>query len=145
MNEENIKKITEQSIIEETNNISSDMIIDEIDIDNTGKKLAKMDEIEEQEQAANPDDNLEEQIQNNMLRNVTLADAEMKMFGDRTILAQIAQLIAYIRYAVKNNQQTEIKLIINKSENTVADAEFMFDLNGCQVPDLVPQSEVFIN
>ena len=140
---ENIE-INNKQIIQESN-ISSDIIIDEVDIDNTGKNLAKMDEIEEQEDAANPDNDLEQQIQNNMLRNITLADAEMKMFGDRTILAQIAQLIAYIRYAIKNNQSTEIKLIINNSENTVANAEFMFDLNGCQVPDLVPQSETFIN
>jgi hypothetical protein len=80
-----------------------------------------------------------------MLRNITLADAEMKMFGDRTILAQIAQLIAYIRYAVKHNLQTDITVSICKSDNTVSDAEFMFDLNGCQVPDLVSQQQVFIN
>ena len=86
-----------------------------------------------------------EQIRNNMLRNVTLADAEIKMFGDRTVLAQIAQLVAYIRHAIKNDTPTEIKLSICKSDSTVAGAEFMFDLNGCQVPDLVPQPEVFIN
>ena len=61
--------------------------IDEVNIDETGKNLAEMDEAEEQEQAVNPDDDLDEQIRNNMLRNVTLADAEIKMFGDRTVLA----------------------------------------------------------
>ena len=61
--------------------------IDEVNIDETGKNLAEMDEADEQEQAVNPDDDLDEQIRNNMLRNVTLADAEIKMFGDRTILA----------------------------------------------------------
>lgn len=129
--------------VEQDSSISSNIDTDEITA--TGKNLIKIEELEEQELAANPESNLEEQIQNNMLKNVTLADAEIKMFGDRTILAQIAQLIAYIRYAIKNNQQTEIKLLIDKSDNTVADAEFMFDLNGCQVPDLVPQSEIFIN
>jgi hypothetical protein len=129
--------------VEQDSSISSNIDTDEITA--TGKNLIKIEELEEQELAANPESNLEEQIQNNMLKNVTLADAEIKMFGDRTILAQIAQLIAYIRYAIKNNQQTEIKLLIGKSDNTVADAEFMFDLNGCQVPDLVPQSEIFIN
>lgn len=129
--------------VEQDSSISSNIDTDEITA--TGKNLIKIEELEEQELAANPESNLEEQIQNNMLKNVTLADAEIKMFGDRTILAQIAQLIAYIRYVIKNNQQTEIKLLIGKSDNTVADAEFMFDLNGCQVPDLVPQSEIFIN
>lgn len=61
--------------------------IDEVNIDETGKNLAEMDEAEEQEQAVNPDNDLDEQIRNNMLRNVTLADAEIKMFGDRTVLA----------------------------------------------------------
>ena len=61
--------------------------IDEVNIDETGKNLAEMDEAEKQEQAVNPDNDLDEQIRNNMLRNVTLADAEIKMFGDRTILA----------------------------------------------------------
>ena len=61
--------------------------IDEVNIDETGKNLAEMDEVEEQEQAVNQADDLDEQIRNNMLRNVTLADAEIKMFGDRTILA----------------------------------------------------------
>lgn len=119
--------------------------IDEVDIGETGKNLAEMDEAEEQEQAASPEEDLDEQIRNNMLRNVTLADAELRMFGDRTVLAQVAQLIAYIRHAVKNNTPAEIKLSICKSDSTVAGAEFMFDLNGCQVPDLVPQPEVFIN
>ena len=61
--------------------------IDEVNIDETGKNLAEMDEAEEQEKAVNLDNDLDEQIRNNMLRNVTLADAEIKMFGDRTILA----------------------------------------------------------
>lgn len=119
--------------------------IDVIDINTTEQNLVQMDQIEEQEDIITDSANLDEQIQNNMLRNITLADAEMKMFGDRTILAQIAQLIAYIRYAVKHNLQTDITVSICKSDNTVSDAEFMFDLNGCQVPDLVPQQQVFIN
>ena len=119
--------------------------IDEVNIDETGKNLAEMDKAEEQEQAVSLEEDLNEQIRNNILRNVTLADAEIKMFGDRTVLAQIAQLVAYIRHAIKNDTPTEIKLSICKSDSTVAGAEFMFDLNGCQVPDLVPQPEVFIN
>jgi len=131
---------------EENENVKVEAVdIDEVDIGETGKNLAEMDEAEEQEHAANPEDDLDEQIRNNMLRNVTLADAEIKMFGDRTVLAQVAQLMAYIRHAVKNDRPTEIKLSICKSDSTVAGAEFMFDLNGCQVPDLVPQPEVFVN
>ena len=61
--------------------------IDEVNIDETGKNLAEMDKAEEQEQAVSLEEDLNEQIRNNMLRNVTLADAEIKMFGDRTVLA----------------------------------------------------------
>lgn len=82
---------------------------------------------------------------NNILRNVTLADAELRMFGDRTVLAQVAQLLAYIRHAVKNDEPTEIALKVCGSDATVSGAEFMFDLNGCQVPDLVPQPEAYVN
>ena len=141
MNSEEIEKVE----AEPRETADAAVNIDEVNIDETGKNLAEMDEAEEQEQAVNPDDDLDEQIRNNMLRNVTLADAEIKMFGDRTVLAQIAQLVAYIRHAIKNDTPTEIKLSICKSDSTVAGAEFMFDLNGCQVPDLVPQQEVFIN
>lgn len=119
--------------------------IDDEGLDAAEKRLAEIDETEQQEAAADPEADLDEQIRNNILRNVTLADAEMRMFGDRTVLAQVAQLVAYIRHAVKNNAPTDIKVSICKSDSTVSDAEFMFDLNGCQVPDLVPQAEVFIN
>lgn len=111
--------------------------VDTVDIDETEKSLADIDASEEAD--------LDEQIRNNTIQNVTLADAEMKMFGDRTVLAQVAQLVAYIRHAVKSGEPTEIKVVVNKSDATVAGAEFMFDLNGCQVPDLVPQPEVFVN
>lgn len=90
-------------------------------------------------------DTLEEQIRANNLMNVTLTDAEVHMFGDKTVLAQVAQLLSYIRHAVKNNAKSEITLRICDSVNTVANAEFMFDVNGCQVPDCVTQREWWIN
>ena len=67
------------------------------------------------------------------------------MFGDRIVLAQITQLLSYIRHAVKNNIKAEIQLVIDNSDSTVANAEFMFDVNGCQVPDCVTQSKWWIN
>ena len=83
MNSEEIEKVE----AEPRETADAAVNIDEVNIDETGKNLAEMDEAEEQEQAVNPDDDLDEQIRNNMLRNVTLADAEIKMFGDRTVLA----------------------------------------------------------
>ena len=67
------------------------------------------------------------------------------MFGDRIILAEVTQLLAYIRHSVKNNMSTSISVKIGGGKDTVANAEFMFDLNGCQVPDCVTQSEWQIN
>ena len=83
MNSEEIEKVE----AEPRETADAAVNIDEVNIDETGKNLAEMDEAEEQEQAVNLDDDLDEQIRNNMLRNVTLADAEIKMFGDRTVLA----------------------------------------------------------
>lgn len=88
---------------------------------------------------------LDEQIRENNLKNVTLTEADLHMFGDRTILAQVTQLLSYIRHAVKNNAKSEIVIRICDSSDTVANAEFMFDVNGCQVPDCVTQQEWWIN
>jgi len=78
----------------------------------------------------------------NAARNVTLTETDMHMFGDRGVIAQVVQLVAYIRHAVKNNLQTEITVRIG---NTVANSEFMFDVNGCQVPDLRTQPVAEVN
>ena len=76
---------------------------------------------------------------------MTLTEADLHMFGDKAVLAQVTQLLSYIRHAVKNNMKTEIRLVLNDSESTVANAEFMFDVNGCQVPDCVTRPEWWIN
>lgn len=88
---------------------------------------------------------LDRQIRENQLVNVSLTEADLHMFGDRIVLAQVTQLLSYIRHAVKNNLSAEIRLKLCSSENTVANAEFMFDVNGCQVPDCVTQPEWWIN
>jgi len=95
--------------------------------------------------AQDEQDALNEQIRENNLKNVTLTDADLHMFGDRTVLAQVTQLLSYIRHAVKNNAKTEITLKICDSADTVANAEFMFDVNGCQIPDCITQQEWWIN
>ena len=96
-------------------------------------------------QAAEQEEEMEKQIRQNNLKNISLAEADVHMFGDRLILAEITQLLAYIRNAVKNNAQAEIRVVIGQSSDTVANAEFMFDANGCQVPDPVVQKEIAIN
>ena len=103
-------------------------------------ELAKRTMAEQDEQEI-----LDRQIKGNQLQNVSLTDADLHMFGDRAVLAQVVQLLSYIRHAVKNNMKAEIKVVVDDSDATVANAEFMFDVNGCQVPDCVTQPEWWIN
>ena len=94
------------------------------------------------DEEAERQEELEKEIARNNLKNISLTETDIHMFGDRLVISQIVQLIAYIRHAVKNNLQTEIKVKIG---NTVVNSELMFDVNGCQVPDLRVQSEAEIN
>ena len=114
----------------------------------TGTEKDGLDEIELAKRTMESQDQqeiLDRQIKDNRLQNVSLTDADLHMFGDRTVLAQVTQLLSYIRHAVKNNMKAEIKVVVNNSDSTVANAEFMFDVNGCQVPDCVTQPEWWIN
>ena len=74
--------------------------------------------------------------------NNNLKQVDLRLMGDKTIIAQTIQLLAYIRHAIRNNLKTNIKVSI---ENTVANLDFMFDANGMQVPDLVTQDQMRIN
>lgn len=64
------------------------------------------------------------------------------LYGDREIIGQTVQLLAYIRHALRNNRKCEIRLKIG---NTVANPDFMMDVNGFEIPDLVTCPEYQIN
>jgi len=74
--------------------------------------------------------------------NNNLVETTVRFLGDRTIIAEIVQLLAYIRHGVKNNVKGEIKVKLN---GTVANPSLMMDVNGLQVPDLVIQEHMDIN
>ena len=74
--------------------------------------------------------------------NNNLVDTNVHLMGDKTVVAQIIQLLAYIRHAVQNNMKTKIEVDLN---NTVANVPLMMDVNGMQVPDLVTVEKVRIN
>lgn len=74
--------------------------------------------------------------------NNNLVDTNIHLMGDSTTIAQVVQLLAYIRHALKNNAKTKIEVDIS---NTVANIDFMMDVNGMQVPDLVTTNKVQIN
>ena len=74
--------------------------------------------------------------------NNNLVETNVRLMGDKTIVAQLVQLLSYIRHAVRNNLKTTIEVDI---ANTVANTQLMMDVNGMQVPDLVTASKVQVN
>lgn len=74
--------------------------------------------------------------------NNNIKQVDLRLMGDKTLIAQTIQLLAYIRHAIRNNLKIDIKISIR---NTVANLDFMFDANGMQVPDLVTQKTIQIN
>lgn len=74
--------------------------------------------------------------------NNNLVETNVRLMGDKTVVAQVIQLLSYIRHAVRNNLKTTIEVDIN---NTVANVPFMLDANGLAVPDLVTVKKTAIN
>lgn len=74
--------------------------------------------------------------------NNNLVETTIRFLGDRTIIAEIVQLLAYIRHGVKNNVVGDMTVTFG---GTVANPSLMMDVNGFQVPDLVIQDKIQIN
>ena len=74
--------------------------------------------------------------------NNNLVETHVRLMGDKTIVAQTLQLLSYIRHAIRNNMKTSIQVDI---PITVANAAFMIDANGVEVPDLVTVEKTQIN
>ena len=92
-----------------------------------------------EEQNNNLQFNSKEELDN---YNNNIKIVNLRLMGDKTLLAQTIQLLAYIRHAIRNNLNTNINVQL---KNTVANLDFMFDANGMQVPDLVTQENIQIN
>lgn len=85
----------------------------------------------------------ESQIQDNMLTtSANLAEADIKLIGDKTIICQIVQFLAYVRHAIKNNLQKDINVSIG---NNIANGQLLFDVNGLEIPDLITQDHIDLN
>ena len=74
--------------------------------------------------------------------NNNLVETNVRLVGDKTVIAQVVQLLSYIRHAVQNNMKTKIEVDI---PCTVANVQFMMDVNGMVVPDLVTVDKVQVN
>lgn len=74
--------------------------------------------------------------------NNSLVDTNVRLIGDKTIVAEVVQLIAYIRHAIKNNMEKDITVSIG---NTVANVPFAFSVNDMAIPDLTTVDRMQIN
>ena len=74
--------------------------------------------------------------------NNSLVDTTVRLLGDKTIVAEIVQLLAYIRNALKNNSSKVISVNVN---NTVANVPFTFSVNDMAIPDLNAVESIQIN
>lgn len=74
--------------------------------------------------------------------NSNLAEADVKLIGDRTTICQIIQFLAYVRHAIRNNMKSEIKV---KVGSNIANGQLLFDVNGLEIPDIITQNLVEIN
>ena len=74
--------------------------------------------------------------------NNNLVETNVRLMGDKTVVAQVVQLLAYIRHALRNNIKTSIQV---NMPVTVANVPFMIDVNGLEVPDLVTVNKTQIN
>lgn len=75
-----------------------------------------------------------------LLRNIE--EANVKMIGDLSTLNQVIQLLAYIRHAVNENTEDEIKVTIGKN---ISGSQFLFSVNNMEIPDFKVQKEISIN
>ncbi len=59
--------------------------------------------------------------------NNNLVDTNIHLIGDSTVITQVVTLLTYIRHALNNNLKTKIVVDL---PNTVANVDFMMDVNG---------------
>ena len=74
--------------------------------------------------------------------NSNLVETNIRFLGDKNTISQIVQLLAYIRHAVKYNDHLHIDVEIGKY---VMNSPLVFDVNGQEIADLVPQNIAHIN
>lgn len=84
--------------------------------------------------------NLDSQVK--QFQENDLLEANIRMIGDATTIADIVKLIAYIRHAIQNKEQATITVDIGKNVNSDF---FGFQVNQSEIRDYLTQSQVSIN
>ena len=80
--------------------------------------------------------------ENEQILSRNIEEANVKMIGDLSTLNQVIQLLAYIRHAVNENTEDEIKVTIGKN---ISSSQFLFSVNNMEIPDFKVQKEISIN
>lgn len=88
------------------------------------------------------DELLKAEIKKNQMQNFRLGHSDIRIIGDKVLLIQIVKLLAYIRYAIKNNIKTDINVKIGEK---IANTNFAFSVNDQEVEDLITQNTIEIS
>ena len=74
--------------------------------------------------------------------NARLVDTIVHFVGDKSTISQVVMLLAYVRYAVKNNLRKDIVVQIGKN---VVNKELLFDVNNQEIDDYIAKDFIEIN
>lgn len=85
---------------------------------------------------------LEEQIARNQAINLSQTMTDLRFIGDREIIGQVVQLLAYIRNALRSGTTSRITVDIGTE---ISNPVFTFDVNGCEIKDITAVSTTRIN
>lgn len=85
---------------------------------------------------------LEEQIARNQALNLSQTVTDLRLIGDREIIGQVVQLLAYIRNALRAGATSHIDVEIGTE---IAGPVFTFDVNGCEIKDITAVKQTKIN
>lgn len=82
------------------------------------------------------------ETQNIDVINSNLVDANVHFFGDKTTIAQIVQLLAYVRHAIQYNEKADIVVQVG---HKIMNTPFSMTVNDQEISDYVTQKTVEIN
>lgn len=71
-----------------------------------------------------------------------LVESSIKVIGDKSTVCEVIQLLAYIRYAIKNKQQIKIEVNVGSKVNSDF---FGFQVNEQEIKDYISQEYIEIN
>lgn len=71
-----------------------------------------------------------------------LAEATVKLIGDRATVCQVVQLLAFVRNAIRNGTKKSISIDVCGKVNG---GKLMFDVNGMEIPDLIAPDRMEID